>query len=383
MLHRLAVLFALTLALPSAAYDLRHDSTGALVRWSGRVEFVLDAQAAIHLRVTKLEQAARAALATLSKVAPDVTLALRVGASSGLGYLGAPAKDQNDLVVLTDWPYSDAALAATIVTVNAKTHEIVDADIAFNASNNQFGVLDETDSRQVNDVQNTLTHELGHAMGLLHNAKDATVVMYPSAPLGEVSKRTLADDDAQALEALYAVGFASEVPPPVGCSATGADASLMTLALVAMALLGRGRRLAWVLVAMPALAANPPGLDLSKADEIAVGFVVSARSSIRAGLFFTELEVAVSQCHAGECGQRLFVTVPGGKVGDLEQTVVDHPVPAVGEPLAVTREITHLRVHRLADAETRARFETALLMRGGSQQPQRSPTPRAPARNQP
>ncbi len=44
-----------------------------------------------------------------------------------------PGRNLNGVMVLSDWPYSDGALAATVVTVNAKTHEIVDADVAFNA----------------------------------------------------------------------------------------------------------------------------------------------------------------------------------------------------------------------------------------------------------
>lgn len=379
MLCRLLSLLVVIVGLPAAAYDLRIDASGTVVRWKGNVEFVLDAQAGIQLNVAKVETAARAAIATLAAVTPDVRLTMRVGTPRALGYeVADPSKNQNDIIVLKDWPYSDGALAATVVTVNGKTHEIVDADIAFNTSNNAFAVLDgPQDTRFLNDVQNTLTHELGHAMGLLHNATDAKVVMYPSAPAGEVTKRVLAADDSEALRVLYAASSAGandalvgEPPMAQGCSASMGELSMFALAAV-MSVLSRKRRSVLALAAMPvmALAAPASELDLSKADDVAVGSVVSAKSENRSGQFVTELKVNITHCAKGGCAATVFVTVPGGKVGDYEQFVIDHPVPVVGESLAVSRAAGHQLVLRLAEPENAAKFERALKTLRGSVQP--------------
>ena len=49
------------------------------------------------------------------------------------------------------------------------------------------------------DVQNTLTHELGHALGLQHEADVTDAVMFPIAYDGDVDKRQLSGDDMAGL----------------------------------------------------------------------------------------------------------------------------------------------------------------------------------------
>jgi hypothetical protein len=235
------------------------------------------------------------------------------------------------------------------------------------------------DTRFLNDVQNTLTHELGHAMGLLHNAADAKVVMYPSAPAGEVTKRVLAADDHEALRVLYAASspgptsdsVVGDEPMAQGCSTSMGELSMFAVA-AALTVLLRKRRVLWLAAAMPvmALAAPSTELDLSKADDVAVGAVVSTKSENRSGQFVTELKVNVTRCAKGGCAATVFITVPGGKVGDYEQFVIDHPVPVVGELLAVTRAAGHQRVLRLAEPANAAKFERALKTLRGSMQPQ-------------
>lgn len=55
----------------------------------------------------------------------------------------------------------------------------------------------------VTDVQNTITHELGHALGLDHS-KDPEATMYFMAPSGDITKRDLAPDDIEGLCTVYA-----------------------------------------------------------------------------------------------------------------------------------------------------------------------------------
>ena len=80
------------------------------------------------------------------------------------------------------------------------------------------------------DLQSTLTHELGHVLGLLddHEHEDAT--MFSSARLGDTSRRTLSEHDTSALAALYQ--GAELRPGSGGCSSTEGQGWWWVLALI-------------------------------------------------------------------------------------------------------------------------------------------------------
>ena len=76
------------------------------------------------------------------------------------------------------------------------------------------------------DIENTITHELGHVLGLDHpddDLKDAT--MYAKALTGETKKRTLETDDIEGLCNLYGDNWPDEPPEDPsrsgGCSSIG------------------------------------------------------------------------------------------------------------------------------------------------------------------
>ncbi len=147
----------------------------------------------------------------------------------------------------SDWPYADEALAHTRV-VSAPDGHILDADIEINASNalQIWMNLDEGVSPPASqshigdgpgyyDLQNALTHEFGHFIGLAHTCYRATdgprlddddgqptpdcpgtpaiqaTVMYPETQPGETSQRTLSPDETAASCAIYAPTHAHEV----------------------------------------------------------------------------------------------------------------------------------------------------------------------------
>jgi MYXO-CTERM domain-containing protein len=89
-------------------------------------------------------------------------------------------------------------------------------------------------------VQNTVTHELGHALGLAHVMDHPEAVMFPMAFDGDVDKRTLSSDDLAGLTALYPQGLAAGAGPQLGCSVSGAPSWLA--ALLALAAVARVRR---------------------------------------------------------------------------------------------------------------------------------------------
>jgi hypothetical protein len=95
---------------------------------------------------------------------------------------------------------------------------LIDADTAFNQGRYAFSA-DGLPCAGALDIQNLATHELGHALGLLHSgASDAT--MYPTMSAWcDTSWRSLSSDDIAAVQAAYPGG-----PTP---TAPSAPASLM------------------------------------------------------------------------------------------------------------------------------------------------------------
>jgi hypothetical protein len=127
--------------------------------------------------------------------------------------------------------YAPEALAITSVFVDRSNGEIKDGDIEVNAKNFDWADLDITPSTIKQDLQNALTHEMGHLIGLDHTCYDASsgiaapldntgkpvpdcnnapadvaaTTMFASATPGDTAKRTLAPDDIQGVCDIYPV----------------------------------------------------------------------------------------------------------------------------------------------------------------------------------
>jgi hypothetical protein len=120
------------------------------------------------------------------------------------------------------WDHGPATIALTTTTFSFRTGYILDADIELNASGNGRGFLFTTvDSPPcagplstdcvAADLQNTMTHEVGHVVGLDHvDVLGST--MEPTAPPGETHKRII--------DVGSAAGFCDAYPrglPPTQC----------------------------------------------------------------------------------------------------------------------------------------------------------------------
>lgn len=385
------------LALPSFGYQLRRDSQGDVVRWNGAVRFVVDERLEVVLGVPGAGAAVEAALAEAGTAAPKVALRTARGHAAELGYHPEDGAWGNTVVALDAWPFERGNVAATVVTVDTRANEILDADIAFNAEEYAFAVLERPQANaRVHDVQTVFTHELGHALGLQHEALEPEAVMYPAATPGQLAKRALAPDDRGGLQALYGEAWVAPVETPeevaAGCAAApgGMVEGLVAVlaaycsrrrrtprsgeAPVAAAPAGSPQRRAsgdrgpraprkagrsarravpvatmLVLLAAPALAAEPE-LPLRVGPEVeraVLGEVVSARSSwVDTGrrLMVTEVEVRVDGCLKGACERTVLLRRPGGRIGDLEQSVDHQPVLAPGDAVVLTWTQGRLRL---------------------------------------
>jgi hypothetical protein len=194
------------------------------------------------------------------------------------------ANDQkNNMVFRVDnWTYDPSALAITTVFAQQSDGIILDADVELNAAAGHFKWGDlvagiGTDGG-AEDLQNTLTHEFGHLLGLDHNCflpgnthratddmgvpipecdrADAVVqeaTMFAAVTRGDIDRRTLAADDIAGVCAVYPTsqgvcgpGGGDDGLTGHGCSlAPGRRAStggFLALVVAGLALSARRRR---------------------------------------------------------------------------------------------------------------------------------------------
>lgn len=149
---------------------------------------------------------------------PSDFLLVDEGAPSGLATnLTGGAPDGENRIVWREsgWPaeVDPATLALTTSVFRRSTGQLIDADVDVNAVDHAWTVQDGPGAA---DVENTLTHELGHLLGLAH-VSDPEATMYGSSETGETLKRTLAEDDIAGLCYVYPEGMLTPgAPIPMG-----------------------------------------------------------------------------------------------------------------------------------------------------------------------
>jgi hypothetical protein len=274
-MRALALLLAMTSAAPAAAFLCTRTEQGASIAWEQR-QVVIRPTSDDGEEISALELAdATAHGAAEWTGAPCSDMSVSVGAATselraGFDYRAGQGSPSNQNVVvfrkaaqgdpLDAWIHNDTNLAITTVTFLRSTAELLDADIEINDAGFVFSACEGPGCQDRHDIKNTLTHELGHVLGLDHppssqpGAADAT--MFATSSEGDLSKRDLAQDDVDGLCTLYPEGaatgecgdFAPSPPPAVrvtqvgGCAAAGTGAGLGAIAALLLGLGARGRR---------------------------------------------------------------------------------------------------------------------------------------------
>ena len=103
------------------------------------------------------------------------------------------------------WPYSHEIIALTTNLFSEANGRITETDMELNGADYTWAVLDAagcaSGSRSV-DVENVVTHEAGHFVGLAHSPIQNSAMYFRAGP-GECDKRILHADDLEGIHTLY------------------------------------------------------------------------------------------------------------------------------------------------------------------------------------
>lgn len=272
-----AVLVAIIYLAAAPAYGYVRTTTdnGTPIAWRRSCVFITpNAAGSDNVTLTAAEQAIRASVNTWNTTAAGCSAFIqlvieppRAGAERGFNPVGL---NRNVVVWLEDhWgneeeDYDPAAVALTTLTFiddlqSSDDGEILDADIELNGVHHLFSAeADGVNGRH--DLQNTVTHELGHVLGLDHTCyptgadfprpvdhkgdpvpncgsglppEITAATMYNYAETGETSKRTLEADDVLGLCSIYPAAADPDECSPIdftrkncGCSASSSGRSI-------------------------------------------------------------------------------------------------------------------------------------------------------------
>ena len=133
---------------------------------------------------------------------------------------------------------ADPKMLALTSTISTTSGVIIGFKIALNAQHPHWTV----DSNEGMDLQNTLTHEIGHVLGLDHTHESDEATMYASAKEGERGKRDLHWDDKEGIRYLYPEQMNSFLDDlALSCSSSAAAPGVLVTLLPMVALVRRRR----------------------------------------------------------------------------------------------------------------------------------------------
>jgi MYXO-CTERM domain-containing protein len=247
----------------ASAFVLKHAPSGADVHWT---------TSTVTFETTKSldglpggSEAVARALAGWGGIAGAPTLAIST-TDADL----TPANDGHNIVYFAKDGYAPAgsALAVSVLSFDANTGELVDADIVINGGYDFAVLADDTAATPgapmvstdgdgeppwragTFDLIEVLSHEVGHCLGLAHDMTDTAAIMFPEVAPNDVSRRDPSSDDVAGVVSDYAsvtLSADGNGSQGGGCSATSAPVKsgaswVAAVALAGVAALARRRR---------------------------------------------------------------------------------------------------------------------------------------------
>ncbi len=199
-----AALTLLSLSVVDAqAYELKTAIDGRPIHWEEMpVRYAIDGAGSRDLPLASAEVFVRGAFDAWGQIHGSAVGFEYEGILTGieLGYdRDIPERNHNAIIwSRDDWDFEPDALAVTLTLYRRDSGALVDADIVINERTYVWGEGAEVE----NDLQNAITHEIGHFLGFGHSGvREAT--MFASAARFETKKRTLHDDDEDAAQRVY------------------------------------------------------------------------------------------------------------------------------------------------------------------------------------
>lgn len=173
-------------------------------KWKTRKNYVLDTRNNQGLSDSFLKNAFSTATITWNNALDnkDIFGILDTSAPQGVNMEQPDGRNEIHFAYIEE----EGVLAMTIVwgifSGPEEDREILEFDQVYNE---HFSWGDANNNPSINDCQNTMTHECGHASGMMdiYENRCSHITMYGYASAGETKKRTLAQEDINGLRALY------------------------------------------------------------------------------------------------------------------------------------------------------------------------------------
>ncbi len=216
-------------APPAAAFETATNADGVEVSWEVMPVWWTydDTHRPHHLDRASVKEAVREAFAAWNAVPGARVTFLEADGD-------VPEDRVNPVGWEPDWPWAPDIVAMTS-TWSRRDGTIEAFRVDLNARDPHW---DTAGSRDAMDLQNTLAHEVGHALGLGHDPHHAEATMAPTAHAGETRKRSLHRSDEDGARHLYP----GEGSPGLACSALGVAGTAWLPAALGAATLRRRRR---------------------------------------------------------------------------------------------------------------------------------------------
>jgi hypothetical protein len=210
---RVLFMFLILLLSTSALSFVRSSPSGFPVSWNMNcLRMSLSSSGSEDINMANLEAAISDSMQPWNDLECSGVGLIYEGTTSGTSVGFSNTGANQNLIVFQDdlgeWLYQPDILALTTLTFCSAEGglckfrgQILDGDIEFNGREEPFSA-DEQALADHHDLVNTLTHELGHFIGLDHSLDPAST-MYFSAPIEETEKRSLDADDEAGFCSIY------------------------------------------------------------------------------------------------------------------------------------------------------------------------------------